>query len=257
MKNTALITGASSGIGKDLAHIHAEKGNDLVIVARREDQLQQLKSELEEKHGIQVKVIAKDLIAPGACQEIHDEINKEGINIEYLINNAGFGGHGYFHEQDSEYQQEMIDLNVKALTKLSRLFLPWMVERNSGRILNVASTAGLIPGPLQATYFATKAYVVSLSQGIAGELMDTNVTVTALCPGAVKTEFAEQADLEDTSMFEKAASSRSVAEVGYKAMMKGKLIAINELGLSIQLQYLIPFVPKKMVLGMIKKMQSK
>lgn len=257
MKKVALITGASSGIGKDLALIHAEKGNDLVVVARREDQLQKLKSELEEKYNVTVRVIAKDLIAPNACQEIHDEIKKEGINIEYLINNAGFGGHGYFHEQDSEYQQDMIDLNIKALTKLSRLFLPWMVERNSGRILNVASTAGLIPGPLQATYFATKAYVVSLSQGIAGELMDTDVTVTALCPGAVRTEFAEQADLEDTSLFEKAASSRSVAEVGYKAMMKGKLIAINELSLSIQLQYLIPFIPKKMVLSMMKKIQEK
>lgn len=257
MKKTALITGASSGIGKDLAHIHAENGDNLVIVARREDQLNKLKKELENTYDIQVKVIPKDLNADNACQEIHDEIKKEGINIEYLINNAGFGGHGYFHEQDSDYQQDMIDLNVKALTKLTRLFLPWMVERDNGRILNVASTAGLIPGPLQATYFATKAYVVSLSQGIAGELMDTNVTVTALCPGAVRTEFAEQADLEETSMFEKAASSRSVAEVGYNAMMKGKLIAINEVGLSIQLQYLIPFVPKKMVLSMIKKMQEK
>ncbi len=257
MEKTALITGASSGIGKDLAHIHAEKGDNLVVVARRKDQLNELKNKLEKEHDIQVKVIAKDLNDENACQEIHDEIKKEGINIEYLINNAGFGGHGYFHEQDSDYQQDMIDLNVKALTKLTRLFLPWMVERDSGKILNVASTAGLIPGPLQATYFATKAYVVSLSQGIAGELMDTNVTVTALCPGAVRTEFAEQADLEDTSMFEKAASSRSVAEVGYNAMMKGKLIAINELGLSIQLQYLIPFVPKKMVLSMIKKMQEK
>jgi len=257
MKNVALITGASSGIGKDLAYIHAEKGCDLIIVARREDQLVKLKSELEENHKVSVKIITKDLIAPNACQEIHDEIKREGINIEYLINNAGFGGHGYFHEQDSEYQQDMIDLNVKALTELSRLFLPWMVERNSGRILNVASTAGLVPGPLQATYFATKAYVVSLSQGIAGELVDTNVTVTALCPGAVRTEFAEQANLEGTSLFDKAASSRSVAEIGYKAMMKGKLIAINDFSLGIQLQYLIPFMPRKIVLSVMKKMQTK
>jgi short-subunit dehydrogenase len=132
-----------------------------------------------------------------------------------------------------------------------------MVERNSGRILNVASTAGLVPGPLQATYFATKAYVVSLSQGIAGELVDTNVTVTALCPGAVRTEFAEQANLEGTSLFDKAASSRSVAEIGYKAMMKGKLIAINDFSLGIQLQYLIPFMPRKIVLSVMKKMQTK
>ncbi len=257
MNHTALITGASSGIGKDLANIHAEKGNDVVIVARREDQLIQLKEELEQKHKVQVKIIVKDLIAENACKEIYDELNAEGVEIEFLINNAGFGGHGYFHEQDWTFQNNMMELNMTALTELCRLFLPGMVERNNGKILNVASTAGFVPGPLQAVYYATKAYVVSLSQGIAGELMDTNVTVTALCPGAVRTEFAEQADLEDTDLFEKAATSRSVAEVGYKAMMKGKLIAINELGLSIQLQYLIPFLPRKIVLGMIKKMQSK
>lgn len=256
MQKVALITGASSGIGKDLAHIHAEKGGDLIIIARREQELLDLKKELEKKHGVEVMVMAKDLIAEGACQEIHDAIKKEGINVEYLINNAGFGGYGNFHEQDSDYQQDMIDLNIKALTKLTRLFLPWMVERNSGRILNVASTAGLLPGPLQAVYFATKAYVVSLSQGIAGELMDTEVTCTALCPGAVATEFAQQADLESTDLFKNPASSRSVAEVGYKAMLKGKLVAINELGLKIQLEYLVPFAPRKLVLSMVKKMQE-
>ncbi|MAL17208.1 MAG: short-chain dehydrogenase [Balneola sp.] len=257
MQKAALITGASSGIGRDLATIHAEKGSDLIIVARRDHELKELKTELEAKYSVKVKVIAKDLIAENACEEIHEEIKREGINVEYLINNAGFGGHGYFHEQDDEYQQRMIDLNIKALTKLTRLFLPWMVERNSGRILNVASTAGLLPGPLQAVYYATKAYVVSLSQGIAGELMDTDVTCTALCPGPVETEFAEEADLEGTDLFKNAATSRSVAEVGYEAMMKGKLIAINDLSLKIQLEYLIPLAPRKMVLSTVKKMQEK
>lgn len=257
MNNVALITGASSGIGKDLAYVHAEKGKDLVIVARREEQLQKLKDEIEAKHKVSVKVIAKDLIMEGASKEIYDELEKEGIVVEYLINNAGFGGHGYFHEQDPDLQRNMITLNVTALTDMTRLFLPKMIERNSGRILNVASTAGYIPGPLQAVYFATKAYVLSLSQGIAGELMDTNVTSTALCPGAVKTEFAEQADLEDTPLFEKAKSSRSVAEFGYHAMMKGKTDVINEGFLSFQLKYLIHFVPKKIVFKMIKGMQKK
>ncbi|MFN1835416.1 SDR family NAD(P)-dependent oxidoreductase [Balneola sp. MJW-20] len=256
MAKTALITGASSGIGRDLAHVHAEHGGDLIVIARREDALIELKEEIESRHEVSVRVIARDLLETGACQEIHDEIKKEGINVEYLINNAGFGGREYFYEQDPEYQMDMIDLNVKVLTKMSRLFLPWMVERNSGRILNVASTAGLIPGPLQAVYFATKAYVVSLSQAIAGEVMDTEVTCTALCPGAVATEFAAHADLENTDLFKKAASSRSVAEIGYKAMMEGELVSINEFGLKVQLEWLAPFAPRKLLLNMVKKMQE-
>jgi short-subunit dehydrogenase len=257
MQNVALITGASSGIGRDFAKIHAEKGGDLVIVARRKHELEELKTELESQYAVKVKVIAKDLITEGACQAIHDEIKKDGINIEYLINNAGFGGYGYFHEQEDEFQQRMIKLNVMALTHLTRLFIPWMVERNTGRVLNVASTAGLVPGPLQAVYYATKAYVISLSQGIAGELMDTEVTCTALCPGPVKTEFAEEADLEGTNLFNKAADSRTVAEVGYNAMMKGKLMAFDDKMLQIQLDYIVPFAPRKMVLSMVKKMQEK
>lgn len=256
MSKTALITGASSGIGRDLAWVHAETGGDLIIVARREDALTELKNEIESKHDVSVRVIVRDLLEPGACQDIHDEIKKEGINVEYLVNNAGFGGRDYFYEQDPEYQTDMIDLNIKVLTRMSRLFLPWMVERNSGRILNVASTAGLLPGPLQAVYFATKAYVVSLSQAIAGEIMDTEVTCTALCPGAVATEFAEHADLEDTELFKKAASSRSVAEKGYRAMMNGKLVEITEFGLQVQLEWLVPFAPRKLVLNMVKKMQE-
>lgn len=257
MENVALITGASSGIGKDLAHVHAEKGKDLVIVARRKAQLLELKSAIEEKHGVQVKVIAKDLLAPDSAQEIFDELTQEGIEVEYLINNAGFGGLGYFHEQDSDFQQRMITLNVSSLTEMNRLFLPQMIKRNSGRILNVASTAGYLPGPLQAVYFATKAYVLSLSQGIAGELMGTKVTSTALCPGAVATEFADHADLKESPMFQKAKSSRSVAEFGYDAMMKGKTDVINEFVMNFQLKYMIQFLPKKMVFKMMKKMQEK
>ncbi len=256
MNEVALITGASSGIGTDLAHIHAEEGKDLVVVARRADKLEALKKELEAKHGVKVKVIAKDLIDPAAPKELFDELKEEGIEVEYLINNAGFGGQGYFHEQDPELHKNMITLNITALTELTRLFLPAMVKRNSGRILQVASTAAYLPGPLQAVYFATKAYVKSFSMGIAGELLDTNVTSTALCPGAVATEFAKEANLESTSMFQSAKSSRSVAEFGYNAMMKGKLDVINEPWLGFQLKYLMPFMPTKVGLKMIKKMQE-
>lgn len=256
MKEVALITGASSGIGLDLARIHAEKGKDLVIVARRTEKLTALKEELEAKHGVQVKVIAKDLIDPAAPKALYEELTAEGIEVEYLINNAGFGGQGYFHEQGPELHKNMISLNITALTELTRLFLPAMVERNSGRILQVASVAAYLPGPLQSVYFATKAYVKSFSMGVAGELMDTHVTSTALCPGAVATEFAKEANLEDTSLFKSAKSSRSVAEFGYKAMMKGKLDVINEPWLAFQLRYLVPFMPAKIGLKMMKKMQE-
>jgi len=258
MKNTALITGASSGIGKDLAHIHAEKGGDLIIIARREEKLNALKEELEGAYDTEIRVIAKDLTEPNACEDIYSEVEEYGEEVKYLINNAGFGGHGKFYEQDAEYQQQMIDLNIKVLTKLTRLFLPEMVERNSGRIMQVASTAGLIPGPLQAVYFATKSYVLSLSQAIAEEVSDTNVTCTALCPGATETEFVERANLEGTNLIESGMeTSRSVADKGYNAMMKGKLIEITDIKLKITLDWIVPLMPRKMVLQTARKMQEK
>ena len=258
MNKTALITGASSGIGRDIAHVHAEKGGDLIVVARRKEKLQELKNELESKYGINATVIAKDLIEPGACEDIFNEVSQMDIEVQYLINNAGFGGHGKFHQQDVERQQRMIELNIKALTKLTRLFLPGMVQRDRGRILQVASTAGLIPGPLQAVYFATKSYVLSLSQAIAEEVSDSNVTCTALCPGATETEFVKQANLEGTELIESGMeTSRSVAEKGYKAMMKGKLIEITDFKLQLTLDWFVPLMPRKMVLKTARKMQEK
>ncbi|MGV6846372.1 MAG: SDR family NAD(P)-dependent oxidoreductase, partial [Lutibacter sp.] len=180
MKKTALITGASSGIGKELAKIHAEKGGNLVLVARRAEKLNELKQELDKKYHIQVTVIAKDLTLLNAPQEIYDIVKEKGITIDYLINNAGFGGHGKFHERSLDQDLAMINLNVVALTLLTKLFLPDFVQRNSGRILNTSSTASFMPGPLQAVYFATKSYVTFLSNAIAEELYDTNITVTAL-----------------------------------------------------------------------------
>ncbi|MEL7163102.1 MAG: SDR family NAD(P)-dependent oxidoreductase, partial [Bacteroidota bacterium] len=182
MKNVGLITGASSGIGKELARIHAEKGRDLVIVARREAELNELKRELEDEHGVQVHVIAKDLTEILACDEIHDEMVMANITVDYLFNNAGFGGRGIFHEQKWELLSGMIDLNVKALTELTHLFLPGMVARGRGKILQTSSTAAYMPGPLQAVYFATKAFVNSFSWAIASEVEGTGVTVTTLNP---------------------------------------------------------------------------
>ena len=167
MKNTALITGASSGLGKEFARIHAAKGGDVIIIARRTDKLIGLQKELENKYNVTVKVIAKDLTLPNAAQEIYDEVQQQGIAVKYLINNAGFGGHGKFHERVWEEDLAMIHLNIIALTALTRLFLPDFVTRNQGKILNVSSTASFMPGPLQAVYFATKAYVTFFSNAIA------------------------------------------------------------------------------------------
>ena len=257
MNTTALITGASSGIGKELARIHAEHGGDLIIVARRAEKLTALKLELEHKHSVNVMTITKDLSNPNAAKELFEDIQKLNIQIDYLINNAGFGLRGKFHELPWERQLQMINLNMVALTELMHLFLPGMVARNSGKILNTSSTASFMPGPLQAVYFATKAYVTFLSNAIAEELHDTDITVTNLMPGATETEFAKTADMERTGLFEKAFSARSVAEDGYNAMLKGKMDVVSGLtfGQNLMMKTL-PFTPKKMVLKQIRQMQE-
>jgi hypothetical protein len=257
MKNVALITGASSGIGKELALIHAQQKGDLVIVARRKEELESLKTEIENKFGVQVKVIAKDLTKTEAPKEIYDELKQAGIEVEYLINNAGFGGLGKLHERDWVKDEAMINLNVMALTALTRLFLPDFVKRNSGRILNTSSTASLIPGPLQAVYYATKAFVTSFSNAIAEELHDTNITVTALLPGATETEFGKISGMDKTSMFQSTSSAKTVAEDGYKAMIKGNLNKISGITFAQKLMFaVLPFTPTKMLLTQVRKMQE-
>ncbi|WP_241494318.1 SDR family NAD(P)-dependent oxidoreductase [Bacillus coahuilensis] len=257
MKNTALITGASSGIGKEFARIHASKGGDLVIIARREDKLLELKHELEKTYGVQVKVLSKDLTEKAAPKEIYEEVKNSGIEIDYLINNAGFGGRGKFHERDWEQDLAMIQLNILVLTELTRYFLPDFVKRNSGKILNVSSTASLMPGPLQAVYYATKAYVTSFSNAIAEELHDTNVTVTALLPGATESEFAQTSGMDQTKLFDRTFSPKEVAQDGYDAMLEGKLnvIAGVTYGQRIVMN-MAPLLPKKMLMKQVRLMQE-
>jgi short-subunit dehydrogenase len=257
MKNTALITGASSGIGMELARIHAEQRGDLIIVARRKDKLEALKAELENKHSIKVITIAKDLSKAEAAKELYSEVQQLNIKVDYLINNAGFGLRGKFYELSWERQQQMINLNMVALTELMYQFLPEMVKRNSGKILNTSSTASFMPGPLQAIYFATKAYVTFLSNAIAEELHDTNITVTNLMPGATETEFAQTSGMDKTGLFEKTVTARSVAEDGYNAMLKGKIDVVSGLTFSQNLMMkAIPFTPKKTILKQIRQMQE-
>jgi short-subunit dehydrogenase len=257
MKKVALITGASSGIGKELAHIHAKKGGDLVIIARSEDKLNQLKKDLEEKYKISVFVLAKDLTQVSATQEIYEEVKANGITVDYLINNAGFGGLGEFHERKLAQDISMINLNISALTSLTHYYLQDFVKRNEGKILNVSSTASLMAGPLQAVYYATKAYVTSFSNAIAEELSDTNITVTNLMPGATKTAFGEVSGMDKTVLFDEAVSAKSVAEDGYKGMMNGELDVISGLSFSQRIMIsMIPLTPKKLVLKQIKKLQE-
>lgn len=257
MKKTALITGSSSGIGKELATIHAKKGGDLILVARRQDKLNELKAELEKKYGVNVSILVKDLSVTGAARELFDEVQSLGIQVDYLMNNAGFGLVGKFHELPWDRQLQMINLNIIALTELTCLLLPSMVARNSGKILNTSSTAGLIPGPLQAVYFASKAYVSSFSNAIAEELYDKDISVTALMPGATKTGFAKTSGVDKTAIYSNPASARSVAEDGYNAMMKGKLDVISVSSRSQKMQLsLVPFFPKKMILKQTRQMQE-
>lgn len=227
---TALITGASSGIGLELAKIFAGNKINLVLVARSENKLIELSKELQQQ-DVKVHVLVKDLSDYNTAKEIFDWCNQQGIVIDYLVNNAGVGDFGLFNESDWIKQEQMINLNITALTYLTHLFLPGMVQRKNGKILNVASTAAFQPGPLMSIYFATKAFVLFFSEAIANELEGTGVTVTALCPGATESGFQAAASMDGSRLFKgkKIPSSKEVAAYGYKAMMQGKTVAIHGL----------------------------
>ena len=258
MPNTALITGASAGIGTEFARYHARKGGDLVIVARRKEPLDALKAELEAIHDITVTVIAMDVGTPEQATALYETVKTKDIEIDVLINNAGFGGHGAFLERDLAKDQAMIDLNVGALVTLSHHVGQEMQARGKGKMLQVSSTASFQPGPYQATYFATKAFVTSFSQAIDEEMRPHGVMSTALCPGLVNTEFVSVADLEGTGLArQKGATPASVAKVGYDAMLRGDLIAINETRLKVMMNWIIPLLPRRVVLKAIAGMQTK
>lgn len=253
---TALITGASSGIGKELARIHASKGGNVVLVARRGAELESLRSELEDKYRVDVSIFQQDLSKEGAAKNVYEFCKEKNIEIEYLMNNAGFGGHGNFVDRPLDKDVEMINLNIQALVELSHLFLQDMKKRKAGKILNTASTAGFLPGPLQATYFATKAFVVSFTKGISHELKPHGIIVTALCPGPVKTEFEFVAGMGNGDMFKNGATAYSTALKGYNAMMKGKRICISDVGLNFMIKFLLPVIPDSILLRVIQKMQT-
>jgi hypothetical protein len=258
MNPTALITGASSGIGMELAKIFAENKTDMVLVARSEDKLKKLAGELQASHGVTVRILGKDLSNPEASAEIYDWCLAQDIPIHYLINNAGIGHFGLFAKSGWEEQLKMINLNTTALTYLTHLFLPAMIQRRSGKIMNVASTASFQPGPTMSVYYATKAYVLHFSEALANELHGTGVTVTALCPGPTESGFQSAADLHDSKMVKgkKLPSSKKVAEYGYHAMMQNKTVAIHGVW-NYLLANSVRFTPRNWVVKIVRMMQDK
>jgi hypothetical protein len=257
---TALITGASAGIGLEIAKLHASQGGELVLVARRKDRLESIKADLEEKYKVKVTIISKDLSKRESPKEIYAELKKQKITVDYLINNAGFSQQGYFHEIDWNIQESMIMVNVMSMVELAYLILPEMVARKSGRILNVASSAAFAPGgPLQTIYFATKSFLVSFSQGLAGELEGSGVTSTVLCPGATATEFEKVSGLDKTNLFssEKVFTAKEVAKDGYQAMLRGDLVKLA--ALSSTTKFVLKnmnLFPTKRILQQIKMRQE-
>jgi uncharacterized protein len=248
-RKIALVTGASSGIGLEMSRQLSRDGYELILVARSEEKLRAIAKELGN-----AKVIVADLAEPDAPQRVFDAAGA----VDVLVNNAGYGLSGPFSETDLARELEMIQLNIAALTHLTKLFLRPMLERKSGHIVNVASTAAFQPGPLMAVYYATKAYVLSFSEAIADELRDSGVMVTALCPGPTATGFADVAGMNESRLFSvtKPMSSRRVARYGVRAMLHGKRVAIPGVANKLMMQSL-RVSPRRLVVALVRKLQEK
>lgn len=252
---TVLITGASSGIGRALAQRFAADGSQLVLVARRKERLEQLAEELRQQHGAHSLVMPCDLSRPDAPQELFQQLQQQAVAVDVLVNNAGFGKLGRFVELSLEEQLEMVQLNVTALTHLSRLFLPGMVERNRGGILNLGSTAAFQPGPHVAVYYASKAFVLSLSEALAWELRKTKVRVTCLCPGPTHTEFGERSHMHDTPAFKaNAMDVDTVATAGHRGFRRGKRIVMPGV-LNNLLSWSVRVTPRQPILRVVSSLQ--
>ena len=254
---TALITGASGGIGAELARLFAADGTNLLLVARSEDKLSALKEELEGRWKVAVTLLTADLSQPGAAQAIYAFTQEKGIRPDALVCNAGLGDWGFFTHRPLDKLTAMLHLNVLALTELARLFLPAMEEAGQGRILNVASIASFMPGPKMAVYYASKAYVRSLSEALSVELKGSGVTVTALCPGPVKTDFWTRAEADESGIFSRLlfADSRKVAESGYRALLKGKVLALPGFSTAC-FAFLSSILPRALVRNMVYQLQK-
>lgn len=254
---TALITGASSGIGYELAKLFAHDGYNLVLVARNREALTQLAEDLEGQYGISVRSIAKDLSIPSSPHEIYEELQKESERVDALVNCAGLGISGFFSETDYPSELSMIQVNTVALTHLTKLFLKDMLGRREGKILNVASAAAFQPGPLMAVYYASKAYVLSFSEAVAEEVRGSGVTVTALCPGPVRTGFEEKAGTSQSRLFKGGGvlDAETVAKVGYEGLMHNKTVVIPGLRTRI-LAFGVRMTPRNWVTRIARRMNE-
>jgi len=255
---TALITGASSGIGLELARVCAGRGHDVALVARSERTLVEIAERLEREHRIRAIAVPADLSSAAGVDRVAARVAELGLTIDILMNNAGFGLYGPFAETARDVQLQMIQVNIAALTDLTKRFLPPMLARRQGRILNVASTAAFLPGPLMAVYYATKAYVLSFSEALANEVAGSGVSVTALCPGPTESRFQTAAGLQESKLvFGKTlAGSRGVAEAGYEGMMAGKTVVIP--GLSNRLTAAFPrLLPRALVARIVRSAQER
>lgn len=257
-KKTALITGSYGGLGSCFVNIHAGRGGNLILVGRNQNKLDEQAKNVRLQYGVDVHTIAADLSAPEAAQMIYDTCKKNAWQVDYLINNAGFGGQGDFaRDRTMEQDMSMIAVNIETPTRLCKLFLPDFIHRGSGKVLNVSSTAATMPGPLQAVYYATKAYVTSWSNALWRELKGTGITVTALMPGAMETGFASAGGLSDTKLFANAVDPMAVAKAGYDGMRKGELNVISGLpGWQAPMMKLAPLFPKKAMLDFVYEQQK-
>lgn len=251
---TVLITGASAGIGLELARCFAADGSKLILVARRRDKLEALAENLRGEHDAKVRVMTHDLSQPQAPDQLFEQLRDETVDV--LVNNAGFGARGEFAQLDLQRQMDMVQVHVVALTRLARLFLPGMLERNRGGIINVASTAAFQPGPYMAVYYATKAFVLSFSEAIAEEVRRSKVKISCLCPGPTVTEFGEVADMSDTKLFSTySMTAEAVARASYEGFRKGKVLVIpgklNRVGtLSVRV---MPMALSRKIAGWLQK----
>ena len=254
---TALITGGSGGIGLELAKQFAAHGHDLVLTARHRDSLEAIAGTIEGKYAVKVTVIPDDLTDPDAPQRLFDAISAENIDIHFLVNNAGFGLGGEFVDTEMTRELEMIQVNIAALTQLTKLFLPAMVKRKSGKILNLASTAAFQPGPLMSVYYASKAFVLSFSEALDEELRNSGVSVTCLCPGATATQFAATAGVGNSKLFATigGTTAEQVAQYGYDALMRGERVAV--VGMRNRIMVTAErFAPRKLVTRLSRKAQE-
>ena len=254
---TALITGASSGIGLEMSYLFARDGYQMVLVARNRKTLEQLSKEIEQKYHVPVHVIDKDLSEQDAPQQVYDRVREIGVQIDVLVNNAGYGLYGPFLDNDRMEELKMIDLNIRALTDLTKLFLPKMIQQRSGGIINVASTAAFQPGPLFAVYSASKAYVLSFSQALANELEGSGVTVTAFCPGPTATAFMERSNLKVSKLLRMGMMDvKLVADIGYQGFKRRRTLVIPGLKNAFLANF-SRFVPRQWLIRVTRSMSER